>query len=311
MNYRLRTIEKIAALKLLENVSLDLTDRMGDKDAAVFGDTYFGPLSNAQPGTIAFARRATGSSPDDLAAQIADSRASVVITDSAAKGRVSSSDGQLIIFSENPRLDFIRLFRQFIEEYKPDYMKPTDFLSSCTVGPNVNVELGAVLGEGVRLFGNNYISASVRIADNVEVFPGAVVGCEGFGFVRDGGGKLINFPHLGGVVIETDVSIGAGTCIDRGNFGDTVLKRGCKLDNLVYIAHNAIVGEDTLVCAQVSIAGATKIGAGCRIAPSAAIRDGVTVGDNCLVGMSACVVGDIPSGKIVYGIPARIRGDRD
>jgi len=116
---------------------------------------------------------------------------------------------------------------------------------------------------------------------------------------------LERFPHIGGVQIEDDVEIGANTCIDRGTLGNTRIRKGAKIDNLVHIAHNVDVGENTAIIANAMIAGSTKIGANTWIAPSACLRDAINIGKDATVGLAALVTKDIPDGELWAGFPAR------
>ena len=311
MRYKLEPLKPTQLSVFLEKAGVKFDHTDGDDKAEIEGENYFGSLFDSRPGIIAFARSGNDRVSDEIADQINKSRASMILADPVYKDCIKPQPQQLFVFVENPRLEFIRLFQKSIIEYTPEFLTLQEIPSSCTVGPSVQIERGAIIGERVAFLGNNYIAANVRLGDDVEILPGANIGCEGFGFVRDRDGSLINFPHLGGVVIESKVAIGAGCCIDRGNFGDTVLKTGCKLDDLVYVAHNAVIGSHSLICAQVAVSGGVEIGDRCRIAPSVSIRDGITIGDRCLIGIGSCVVKDIPGGKIAYGIPAEIIGDRD
>ena len=112
------------------------------------------------------------------------------------------------------------------------------------------------------------------------------------------------FPHIGGVVIEDDVEIGANACIDKGTLGDTIIRKGSKLDNFVHIAHNVTIGQHTAVIAHAMIGGSTVIGNYSWIAPSVVIRDGLNIGNNVLVGLGAVVTKNIPDNETWAGIPA-------
>ncbi|MCP4567830.1 MAG: hypothetical protein GY841_09660 [FCB group bacterium] len=311
MRYKLRPLEPTTASVFLEMAGLRFDQICGDDTAEIAGENYFGSLSDAQPGMVVFARSDGNRATENMVELLNNCRASLILADPVYGNCTEPKPRQTIAFMGNPQLAFIRLFQKSIIEYNPGFFTMSEISPTCTVGPNVQIERGAVIGNGVSFLGNNYIAANVRLGDGVEILPGANIGCEGFGYVRDDDGSLINFPHLGGVIIEDNVTVGAGSCIDRGNFGDTILKEGCKLDDLVYIAHNAIIGRHSMICAHVSVAGAAKVGEFCRIAPSSTIRDGVEIGDKTLIGIGSCVVKNIPGGKIAYGVPARIISNRE
>jgi UDP-3-O-[3-hydroxymyristoyl] glucosamine N-acyltransferase len=152
--------------------------------------------------------------------------------------------------------------------------------------------------------GNIYIYSNTVFGYNVVIKPGAIIGGQGFGFVKDTGRQVL-FPHIGGVVIEDDVRVGSSTCVDRGALGNTVLKQGCRIDNLVHIAHNVVVGKNSLVIANAMVAGSVIIGDDAWISPSSSILDGITVGNDAMIGLASCVLKSVPDNAVVYGVPAR------
>jgi UDP-3-O-[3-hydroxymyristoyl] glucosamine N-acyltransferase len=139
----------------------------------------------------------------------------------------------------------------------------------------------------------------------VIIHAGTVIGADGFGYERNDGGELEKFPHLGHVVLEDNVEVGSNTCIDRGTLGDTIIREGAKIDNLVHIAHNVVVGRHAVVIAHAMIGGSTRIGDYAWVAPCACVRDVVSIGDRAMIGLGAVVVRDVPDGATVMGIPAR------
>ena len=172
------------------------------------------------------------------------------------------------------------------------------------IGPNSHVG-SSEIGAGTRILGNAFIYDGVRIGRNVIIHPGCVIGGDGFGLERDETGRLHKFPHLGGVVIEDDVEIGAVTHVDRGTLGDTIIRRGAKIDNSCHIAHNVEIGEDSLIIAHTMLGGSTTIGDRTWVGPASVFRDGLTIGDDSFIGIGSLVVGDLPPGSRVMGAPAR------
>ncbi|MBI4323562.1 MAG: UDP-3-O-(3-hydroxymyristoyl)glucosamine N-acyltransferase [Candidatus Omnitrophica bacterium] len=172
--------------------------------------------------------------------------------------------------------------------------------SGVVVGERVQIGEGSVIHPNVTLYHD------IMIGSRVVIHGGTVIGADGFGFVFEGGRQL-KVPQLGNVVIEDDVEIGANCTIDRATFGSTVIKRGAKTDNLVHIAHNVIVGEHSLLVAQVGIAGSSKIGSHVTLAGQVGVADNATIGDYATVaGQSGVVSGQrIESHQTVWGLPAR------
>ena len=155
------------------------------------------------------------------------------------------------------------------------------------------------------IHGNIFIYDQVSIGSDVTIHSGTVVGADGFGYEKDENGEVFKFPHIGGVIIENDVEIGANTCIDKGSLGNTLIKRGAKIDNLVHIAHNVEIGENTFVIANAMVGGSTKIGDNAWIAPSVSLMNGISIGKDVTIGMSSLVTKAIPDGETYAGSPAK------
>ena len=169
--------------------------------------------------------------------------------------------------------------------------------------PHVVIEENATLGKGCLIYPNVSVYHDCRIGNNVTVHSGTVIGADGFGFAPNTEG-YDKIPQIGIVVIEDNVEIGANTCIDRSTMGQTVVHKGVKLDNLVQIAHNVEVGENTVMSAQVGIAGSTKIGSWCMFGGQAGFAGHITVGDKTFVGAQCGVNSSLKGNQSVIGTPA-------
>jgi UDP-3-O-[3-hydroxymyristoyl] glucosamine N-acyltransferase len=171
--------------------------------------------------------------------------------------------------------------------------------------PGAFVGEGAEVGEDCVLAPNAAVLARCRVGNRCVLYAGAVVGSDGFGYVWDGE-RHRKIPQIGIARLEDDVEVGANSTIDRATLGETVVRRGTKIDNLVMIAHNVEVGEHAIVCAQVGVAGSTRIGRGVTLAGQAGIGDHAEVGDGATVTGRAAVVthGHVPPGAVVSGFPA-------
>jgi UDP-3-O-[3-hydroxymyristoyl] glucosamine N-acyltransferase len=191
-----------------------------------------------------------------------------------------------------------------------------------SVGAYSVVEGGAVVGRRARIFPMVYVGAEVevgeeailyphvviregvRVGRRVIIHPGAVIGADGFGYAFDGTVHQ-KIPQVGGVVLEDDVEVGANVTIDRATLGDTVIRRGTKVDNLVQIAHNVQIGEDVIVVAQTGISGSCSVGNRAVLAGQVGLADHVTVGEGVRVGAKSGVNHDLDPGQSYFGYPAR------
>lgn len=175
--------------------------------------------------------------------------------------------------------------------------------SKVTLHPNVtvyeNVRIGAesIIHSGVALRENTSVGARVIIHNNV------VVGSDGFGFAKNEDKSWLKIPQTGRVVIEDDVEIGAGTTIDSASVGETRIKRGVKIDNLVQIGHSCTIDEDALICSQTGLAGSSHIGQRVVLAGQVGIAGHLHVGDDAVITAKSATSHDIPPGKVISGIP--------
>jgi UDP-3-O-[3-hydroxymyristoyl] glucosamine N-acyltransferase len=165
---------------------------------------------------------------------------------------------------------------------------------------------GARIGEGCRLFPRVTLYPAARLGNRVTLHSGAVIGSDGFGYVSENS-KRVKFPQVGGVEILDDVEVGANTTIDRGSLDLTQIGAGVKLDNLVHVAHNVIIGENTVIAAQTGVSGSSIVGANVAIGGQVGIADHCEIEDGAILGAQA----GIPTGKtirkgqVVWGTPAR------
>ena len=168
--------------------------------------------------------------------------------------------------------------------------------------PHVVIGDGVNVGAGCLLYPNVTIYQGCRLGSNVTIHAGSVIGADGFGFAPnvDGYEKI---PQIGIVIIEDNVEIGANTCVDRSTMGATVLRKGVKLDNLVQVAHNVEVGENTVMSAQVGIAGSTKVGSWCMFGGQVGLAGHITIGDHVNLGAQSGVPSSIKPNQTLIGTP--------
>ncbi len=186
----------------------------------------------------------------------------------------------------------------------------------CVIGEKVKIGPKAVLrggnhvadntviGADTQLFPNVVLYSQTQIGRRVRIHGGAVIGADGFGYVPDAGVHR-KIPQVGQVIIHDDVEIGANVTIDRGALGPTIIGKGTKIDNLVQIAHNVVIGENCLIVAQVGIAGSTKIGNNTTLAGQAGITGHLKIGNGVIVAAQSGVMHDIPDGGKWLGAPAQ------
>ena len=181
---------------------------------------------------------------------------------------------------------------------------------SAVIGKDVYIGPFACVGDNVKIGDGSIIHPNVTIYDgcqigkNVTIHAGSVIGADGFGFApnQEGYEKI---PQIGIVIIEDNVEIGANTCIDRSTMGQTIIHQGVKLDNLIQVAHNCEIGENTVMSAQVGMAGSTKIGAWCMVGGQAGFSGHIHVADRTMVGAQCGVIGDTKgNGETLIGSPA-------
>jgi UDP-3-O-[3-hydroxymyristoyl] glucosamine N-acyltransferase len=292
-------------------------------DGKVVGDellevTRVAPLNAAHPGDITFV-----ASPKHLAGLKATRASAVILFPGADPGSLPA------IFCDNTYLAFAKVLTHLqVRRPAPRGILPGARVADsaqlaadvtvhpgCVVGervcigtgtilyPNVVLYDDVVIGDDCTLHAGVIIREGCRIGHRVILQPSAIIGSDGFGFAPDGEGYF-KIPQVGIVEIENDVEIGSATCVDRAALGVTRIRRGVKIDNLVQIAHNVVVGEDTVIVSQVGIAGSTEIGRHCTFGGQSATAGHLKIGDYVTVGGRGAVAGHVQSRQVVSGTPA-------
>jgi UDP-3-O-[3-hydroxymyristoyl] glucosamine N-acyltransferase len=265
------------------------------------------PLDVAEPDAVTFCRAGHPRAAD----LVRETRASVVICGSELATFENVPTDKAVVVVADPRLEFLRIVRRWFAEPKPApgihqtaVLHPEAKVDpSAYVGPGCNIGR-CVVGAGSVLQGNVHLYDRVTIGKNVTIHAGAVIGGPGFGYQQNELGEWEHFPHIGGVTIEDDVEIGANTCIDRGTLADTLIRSGAKIDNLVHIAHNVVVGEHAVIIGTAQVAGSVVIGDHAWISPSATIINGVKIGRHTTIGLGSVIVKDVPDYAKTMGQPA-------
>ena len=187
---------------------------------------------------------------------------------------------------------------------------PFAFIGNNTaLGRRVTVSTGVFIGENVSIGDGTFIYPNVTIRENVTIgrnviiHPGTVIGSDGFGYVLEKGAHY-KIPHVGGVIIEDDVEIGANVTIDRATVGNTIIGCGTKIDNLVQVGHNVRIGKNCIIVAAVAIAGSVEIGDWAVLAGQVGVRDHIRIGSKAVVSGQSGVMTDVPEGEVYSGKPA-------
>jgi UDP-3-O-[3-hydroxymyristoyl] glucosamine N-acyltransferase len=303
----LKTLSEIAAM--LDGIVL------GDGTIEITGVTN---IEDASSTDIIFAV------PPHLEKAALSKAAAVIIPDSI------TSFTKPAIRVANPRL----AFTQLLEYFTPPLVVQRGVHSTVVIGENVtignNVAIMAyvviadnvVIGDNTVIYPYTYIGTNVKLGTDTLLYPnvtirencqigcrviihsGSVIGSDGFGFIT-AHGQHQKVPQVGNVIIEDDVEIGVNTAFDRATTGSTIIGRGTKIDNLVHVAHNVVIGEDCYLVAQTGIAGSVKVGNRVTFAGQTGSAGHLTIGDNCVFAARAAVISDVPPNSFYAGFPAR------
>ncbi len=288
---------------------------VGDGETEISG---VAAVEDAQAGEITFI-----ANPKYLS-KLGETNASAIIVPNEV-----TQAGKPLLCVMHPQLAFVKILTLFFQKpYQPKgidsnaWISPTAKLGKdLTLYPFVYVGDRCSIGDRVTLYPGVYVGEDAAIGEdsilypNVSVYPGAIVGkrvilhggvvigSDGFGYVKEGK-KNVKIPQVGRVEIEDDVELGANTTVDRAALGKTIIRRGTKTDNLVQVAHNVVIGEDSILCALVGISGSTKIGSNVTLAGQVGVVDHVEIGDNVIVGAQAGVTHSLPGNQAYVGSPA-------
>jgi UDP-3-O-[3-hydroxymyristoyl] glucosamine N-acyltransferase len=301
----------------------EIADRLGAK---LEGDgeleiTAVAGLKEAMPGDISFLAN------PKYAAQVAETAAAAVIVPGDWDRPVSCA----LLRVDNSDQAFAEVAELFYEPVPPPVsgVHPSAYVDESvqlaegvSIGAHCTIEAGVIIGKNTVIQPNCVIGYKTTIGEDCLIYPlvstrefseignrviihnGTVVGSDGFGYAVQDDGSRTKIPQIGKVVIEDDVEIGSNVSIDRARFGKTKIGRGSKIDNLVQIAHNVVIGEHTVMCGQSGISGSTTVGSRCILAGQAGLAGHLEVGDGAIVGAQAGVMKNISPKDFVMGSPA-------
>jgi UDP-3-O-[3-hydroxymyristoyl] glucosamine N-acyltransferase len=288
----------------------EIASFIGSKEVSLKKDATisdFSPLLKAGSGHLTFSI-VPGKRGATLLQQ---SRASLIICHINTKRLVRESTASLI-FVDNPRLWFIRVVKRYTRPSHSTGISPHAIVKSNTIGRNVSIGPFSYVGENVTIGDNTTISGGVHIHPDVSIGREvtidscAVIGTDGFGFERNEKKQLEKFPHIGRVIIEDNVEVGANVCIDKGTIEDTVVGFGSKIDNLVHIAHNVRIGANCMIVAQSLLGGSCILEDNVFVGAGSTVRDGgILIGHDAFIGMGAVVTKNVSHNTTVVGVPAK------
>ncbi|MDI6760481.1 MAG: UDP-3-O-(3-hydroxymyristoyl)glucosamine N-acyltransferase [Candidatus Brocadiaceae bacterium] len=301
---------------------------VGDGNTRITG---VASLEGARPGDITFVKG------EEFVEKALKTRASALVVHREIKEFKSAPSlrsraglgGQIVV--KNPFLAFVKILEVFSQERgrRPRGIHPTALVAkTATIGREVSIgaysviEEGAVIGDRATLYPMVYIGHNTKIGEDTLIYPrvsireevsigkrviihsGTTIGGDGFGYLQVEG-RHVKIPQVGTIEIGDDVEIGCNVTIARATLDKTVIARGVKIDNHSHVAHNVMIGEDTMLIAYAKIAGGAVIGKNVMIAEDVGITDHATIGDGCVIGGGSNVYKSLPPGSVVWGSPAK------
>lgn len=282
----------------------------------------FAKIEDARPGELTFLYL------DSYKKYFTETQASAILV---THGFNKTRDDITYIEVESPNKAFSKLITHY---FKPDYklsgIDPSAFIHTDAVfgenvalGKNVIISAGCRIGNNVKIYHNTVLLENVHIHDNTVIYPNvsiredciigknviihanSVIGSDGFGYDIDKNGIALKIPQIGNVIIEDDVEVGSNVSIDRASIGSTLIKKGVKIDNLVQIAHNVVIGENSIIAGQAGIAGSSKIGKNCFILGQAGVSGHLEIADNVFLHVQSGVSKSITKAGNYFGSPAK------
>jgi UDP-3-O-[3-hydroxymyristoyl] glucosamine N-acyltransferase len=241
-------------------------------------------------------------------------------------------NGKPIIVVDDPLLAFAKIMQLFIPSLKRHGIHPSAILKNnvklgnnvsigaycviedntiieddCIIFPFVYIGENVVIKKNARIYSNVSIYNNVKVGENVIIHSGAVIGSDGFGYVKDKDGTYVKIYQFGGVIIEDNCEIGANVAIDRATFGNTIIGKGTKIDNLCQIAHNVIIGKNVILAGQVGLSGSVKIGDNAILAGQVGVADHVEIGNDAIILAKSGISKNVPPNAVMFGYPAKER----
>lgn len=254
---------------------------------------------------------------DDLVKQINNLEQSICILKYEYFNFIKSTNN-IYILSNNPRYTYGKLISYITDNLIEDiidieYINGSYISRSALIGKYTVIEPECYIGRNVIIGENTLVLTGAKIRDNVIVGnnciirENCVIGGYGFGIEKDDEGNNFRIPHIGGVILKDNVEVGALSTVASGTIEPTIVDEYCKIDDHVHIAHNCVIGRNTIITACAEVSGSVKIGNKCWIAPNASVRDKLEIQNNSIIGIGAVVTKNIQSNSVVFGNPAKVK----
>jgi len=284
-----------------QNLLQESTEILGDKEQDFEG---FSAFFEPKKGSLTFLSRDFVSH----LSEIYEHPASVILCDKSFEINPSKLKDKAVLKLKDPRKAFSVIVNSTNLNTQERGIHPTALIHDSVtlgknvfIGPHVIIEKNCKVGENTIIKGNNYLFESTSIGKNVIINPGAVIGKDGFGYVRDSSNELTKFPHFGKVTIEDDVEIGCNTVIDRGALMNTVIGKGSKIDNLVHVAHHVEIGENCMLASVSTMCGGAVLKDNIFVGPGVTVSNNIIVENNAHLTLGSTVVKDVGEGKRMTG----------
>ncbi len=251
------------------------------------------------------------------ASLISKSNAGVILCKKSIEGKATLPGKPQLIYLDNPRLVFVQLMSEIHKKQKmvgiskyAVVSKTAKIGSDSYIGDFVVVGDNCTVGDNTIVYDRVSLVQNCAVGNNCIIQPGVTLGADGFAFERFENGELVRFPHIKGVKIGNNVEICANTNVARGSLSDTVIGDDTKVDAMVQIAHNVVIGKNSEITTGTIIGGSTKIGDMCWTGLNSTLKDNIKIGSNVLIAAGAVVIHDVEDQDIVAGVPAKSIKDK-
>ena len=292
--------------------SSKIIEKLNYKDVCInyeFDIQGVSTLNNIKENTIIFINKYN----DELIEKINSFSNLFILLKEEYKEKIKYSKNSYV-FVKNPRYEYAKLIDYIVSQEEDSYtlnqVNGSFIADNSHIDPSVKIEPGVfigpnvIIGKGTKILSGARIKANVKIGENCIIRENCVIGGYGFGFDKDYEGNNFRIPHLGGVVIGNNVEVGAITTVCSGTIEPTILEDYVKVDDHVHVAHNVVIGKNSIITACAEISGSCIIGKNSWIAPNTSIINGIKIGENVTIGMGAVVTKPVQDNQVMVGTPA-------